>query len=314
MLLRYLALALWFLVGPVMAVQAQTAANQPLTIVVPYAAGGVTDTLARLVAERLSQRIGTSVVVENRGGAGGVIGAQIVARARPDGRTLLMNSSAILVVAANLKDVQFDPMKELEPVAFVAGLPSVLVVNPSVPARNIAEFLAYLRANPGKLNCGNVGEGGTDHQACRALAEAAGSSMEHVSYRGLPPLDLDLLAGVIQVNIGSAAVQMPLVKEGKLRALATAMAQRLPDFPDLPTLIESGVPYDALATNALFAPAGTPPSVIARLNGEVAGILAEPAVKKRIQELGLLLGPPDVASLRALFQRDWDRAQAAINR
>ena len=177
MLLRYLALALSFLVGPIMAVHAQTGANQPLTIVVPYAAGGVTDTLARLVAERLSQRIGTSVVVENRGGAGGVIGAQIVARAKPDGRTLLMNSSAILVVAANLKDVQFDPMKELEPVAFVAGLPSVLVVNPSVPAKSIAEFLAYLRANPGKLNCGNVGEGGTDHQACRALAEAAGSSM-----------------------------------------------------------------------------------------------------------------------------------------
>lgn len=314
MSLRYLALAVALLVGSTTVIRAQTASTQSMTIVVPYAAGGVTDTVARIVAERLAQRIGTAVVVENRAGAGGVIGAQIVAHAKPDGRTLLMNSSAILVVAANLKDVQFDPMKELEPVAFVAGLPSVLVINPSVPARNISEFLAYLRANPGKLNCGNVGEGGTDHQACRALADAAGSSMEHLSYRGLPPLDLDLLAGAIQVNIGSAAVQMPLVKEGKLRVLATAMAQRMPEYPDLPTLLESGVPYDGLAANALFAPAGTPASVISHLNGEVADILAAPAVRKRIQELGLLLGPPDVASLRALFQRDWDRARAAINR
>lgn len=314
MLLRCFALALSFLAGSATAVHAQAGANQPMTIVVPYAAGGITDTLARIVAERLTERTGTAVVVENRGGAGGVIGAQIVARAKPDGRTLLMNSSAILVVAANLKDVQFNPMKELEPVAFVAGLPSVLVITPSVPARDMAEFLAYLRANPGKLNCGNVGEGGNDHQGCIALAEAAGSRMEHLSYRGLPPLDLDLVAGVIQVNIGSAAVQMPLAKEGKLRVLATAMAKRMPEYPDLPTLLESGVPYDALATNALFAPAGTPSTVIARLNAEIAAILAEPAVRKRIEGLGLLLGPSDVASLRTLFQRDWDRARAALSR
>lgn len=313
-----LALGLALLVAPLtvpLAAAAQTSpAGQPMTIVVPYAAGGITDTLARIVAERLTARTGTPVVVENRGGAGGVIGAQIVARAKPDGRTLLMNSSAILVVAANLKDIQFEPMKELEPVAFVAGLPSVLVINPSVPATNMPEFLAYLRANPGKLNCGNVGEGGGDHQGCVALERAAGSRMEHLSYRGLPPLDLDLIAGVIQVNIGSAAIQMPLVREGKLRALATAMAKRLPEFPELPTLLESGVNYDALATNALFAPAGTPPTIVERLNAEVAAILAEPAVRTRIEGMGLLLGPPDVASLRALFQRDWDRARAALNR
>ncbi len=315
MLLFRLALGLVLLMAPVPAALAQTPSSaQPITIVVPYAAGGVTDTLGRIVAERLGARLGTSVVVENRGGAGGVIGAQIVARAKPDGRTLLMNSSAILVVAANMKDVQFDPMKELEPVAFVAGLPAVLVVNPKVPANNIAEFLAYLRANPGKLNCGNVGEGGGDHQGCVALERAAGSRMEHLSYRGLPPLDLDLIADVIQVNIGSAAVQMPLAREGKLRALATAMAKRLPEFPELPTLLESGVNYDALATNAIFAPAGTPPEIVERLNKEIAAALAEPAVKARIESMGLLLGPPDVASLRALFQRDWDRAKAALAR
>ena len=135
--------------------------------------------------------------------------------------------------------------------------------------------------------------------------------MEYLTYRGLPPLDLDLLAGVIQLNVGSAAVQMPLVREGKLRVLATAMAERLASLPDVPTLVESGVPYDALASNAIFAPAGTPARVVARLNAEIAAILADPAIRARIEGLGLLLGPSDVASLRALFQRDWDRAQSA---
>lgn len=284
----------------------------PITIVVPYAAGGVTDTLARIVAERLSARLGISVIADNRAGAGGVIAAQLVAGAKPDGRTLLMNSSAILPVAANMKDLRFDPTRDLAAVAFVAGLPSVLVVHPSVPATNMPEFLAYLRANPGKLNCGILGEGGSDHQACLALEKAAGSRMEHLIYRGLPPLDLDLLAGVIQVNVGSAAVQMPLVRDGKLRVLATAMARRVPDFPDVPTLLESGVPIDALAINALFAPAATPPDVIARLNTEVSAILSEPEVRHRIEAMGLLLGPPDVESLRATFQRDWERAKAAL--
>ncbi len=314
MFLRRLALGIALVVALLLPAYAQTAPNQQMTIVVPYAAGGITDTLARVVAERLGQRLGAPIVVENRGGAGGVIGAQIVARARPDGRTLLMHSSAILVVAANMKDVHFEPMKELEPVAFVAGLPSVLVINPAVPATNMPEFLAYLRANPGKLNCGNVGEGGGDHQGSVALERAAGGRMEHLSYRGLPPLDLDLIAGVIQVNIGSAAVQMPLAREGKLRVLATAMAKRLPEYPDLPTLLESGVAYDALASNALFAPAGTPTAVVARLNAETAAVLAEPEVRARIESLGLLLGPTDTASLRALFQRDWERAKSALNR
>lgn len=284
----------------------------PISIVVPYAAGGITDTLARIVAERLSARLGVSVIADNRAGAGGVIAAQLVAGAKPDGRTLLMNSSAILAVAANMKDLRFDPTRDLAAVAFVAGLPSVLVVHPSVPATNMPEFLAYLRANPGKLNCGILGEGGGDHQACLALEKAAGSRMEHLIYRGLPPLNLDLLAGVIQVNVGSAAVQMPLVRDGKLRVLATAMARRVPDFPEVPTLLESGVPIDALAINALFAPAATPPDVIARLNTEVSAILSEPEVRRRIEAMGLLLGPPDAESLRATFQRDWERAKAAL--
>ena len=197
-----------------------------ISIVVPYAAGGITDTLARIMAEKLSARLGVSVVADNRGGAGGLIAAQAVAHAKPDGSTLLMHSSAILAVAASMPEPRFDPMKELRAVAFVAGLPAVLVVHPSVPVKNVTELLAYIRTNPGRLNCGNLGEGANDHLGCVAIARAAGGALEHLTYKGLPPLDLDLIAGNIQLNIGSAAVQMPLVREGKLRVLATAMATR----------------------------------------------------------------------------------------
>jgi tripartite-type tricarboxylate transporter receptor subunit TctC len=313
-LVRRLALALVALLlsaAPSLRAQ-QTFPTQPVTIVVPYAAGGITDALARVVAERLGPQLGVPIVIDNRSGAGGLIGAEAVARSKPDGHTLLMHSSGILVVAANAKELRFDPVKELEPVAFVAGLPSVLIVHPSVPATTVAEFLTYLRANPGRLNCGILGEGGADHRACLALEHAAESRMEHVIYRGLPPLDLDLVAGVIQVNVGAAAVQMPLALDGKLRVLATSMAQRVPSLPDVPTLMESGVPYEALASNALFAPAGTPAEIIARLNSEIAFLMADPTVQRRIAELGTLRGLPDVDSLRALFQRDWDRARDTL--
>ena len=288
--------------------------TRPVTIVIPYAAGGITDTLARMMAERLSPRLGVPVVAENRSGAGGLIAAQAVARAPADGHTLLMHSSAILVAAANAPDPSFDPSTALAPVAFVAGLPSVLVVHPSVPARTMPELLRYIRDNSGRVNCGVLGEGSSDHQACMAIAQAAGGQMEYPVYRGLPPLNIDLLAGAIQINNGSIPVQMPLAREGRLRALAVATTERLPDFPDLPTLRESGVDWDALAINALFAPAGTPAAVLARLNAESAAILQDPAIRARITAMGAILGPPDAASLGAAFLRDWNRARAARQR
>lgn len=301
--------------GAAAAAQAQTAfPSRPVTIIVPFAAGGITDILARLMAERLSPRLGVPVVVENRSGAGGLIAAQAVARAPADGHTLLMHSSGILFAAANAPEQNFDPNASLAPVAFVAGLPSVLVVHPSVPARNVAELLRHIRENPGRLNCGVLGEGTSDHLSCQAVARAAGGTMEYPVYRGLPPLNLDLLAGAIQLNIGSVPVQMPLAREGKLRALAVATGERLAELPELPTLRESGVDWDFLAINALFAPAATPPAILARLNAEAAAILADPAVRARITATGAILGPPDAASLGATFARDWQRALAARQR
>lgn len=284
----------------------------PVTIVVPYAAGGVTDVLARVVAEKLSPRLGVPVVAENRSGAGGTIAAQAVARARPDGQTLLMHSSAILPVAASLPGAPFDPMKELAPVGFVAGLPAVLVIHPGVPASSVGELIAWIRAHPGQANCGNLGEGANDHRACQAIEKVAGTRMAHITYRGLPPLNVDLISGAIQMNMGAAPVQVPLAREGKLRLLAVATAQRLESLPGVPTLIESGVPFDSYAKNAVFAPAGTPPAVLARLNSEIAAIMTDPAVRARVEAMGALPGPGDVESLRAAFQRDWDRARAAV--
>ena len=306
---RRLALALPLALVP-LAARAQPAfPSQPITMIVPYVAGGITDVLARLVADRLATRLGVPVVPENRSGAGGLIAAQATARARPDGTTIMMHSSAILAVAATTPDLRFDPMQDLAPVIFVAGLPSVLVVNPSVPATTMAELIAWLRANPGRANCGNLGEGANDHRACLTIERVAGSRIEHLTYRGLPPLNLDLVAGTIQMNLGSAPVQVPLAREGRLRILAVGTAERVPSLPDVPTLIESGIPFDTLASNAIFVPAGTPPAIIARLNTEIAAILADPAVRARIEGTGSILGPTDIPSLRARFQRDWDRAR-----
>lgn len=307
-------LALCLLAAPLLAHAQAGYPRGPVTIVVPYAPGGITDMLARMVAEKLSPRLGVPVVAENRSGAGGMIAAQAVAHAKPDGQTLLMHSSATLPVAATLAGSSFDPMKELAPIAFVAGLPSVLVVNPAVPATTVAELLAWLRTNPGAANCGNLGEGANDHRGCQAIERAAGSRLAHVTYRGLPPLNVDLIGGAIQMNIGSAPVQLPLAREGKLRMLAVATAQRLETLPNVPTLQESGVPFDSLAKNAVFAPAGTPAAVVTRLNTEIAAIMADPTVRARIEAVGALPGPGDVESLRVAFQKDWDRARATTPR
>jgi tripartite-type tricarboxylate transporter receptor subunit TctC len=300
-----LLLALLLLVP--LTVHAQPA-GAPITLVVPYAAGGITDVLARLLAERLAARLGVSVVAENRTGAGGLIGAQAAARGRPDGTTLFMHSSAIMAVAANSAEARFEPMAELAPVIFIAGLPSVLAVNPAVPAHTMPELLAWLRANPGRANCGNLGEGANDHRACLALERATGSRIEHVTYRGLPPLDLDLMAGTIHLALGSAPIQVPLAREGKIRILAVGTAERVASMPDVPTLLESGIEFETLAVNAIFVPAATPQPVVERLNREIAAILAEPAVRERIEATGSILGSTDIPSLRARFQREWERA------
>lgn len=287
---------------------------RPLTILVPYSGGGVTDLLARLLAERLAARLGESVLVENRPGEGGLLAAQAVARAPADGHTLLMHGSALVVVAANAPFARFNPNVSLTPVAHVADLPGVLVVHPAVPARSLAELLGQLRRSPRPLRCGVLGAGGADDGFCRALGAAAGAALEIQVYRGSPPLILDLEAGAAEISLGPLPAFLASLREGRLRPLAVTTPERLPEWPDVPTLRESGMAFDGMAVNALFAPAGTPPAVIARLNAEVAAIMEEPALQARLREMGARRQPLDNAALAELFRGVWEETTRARGR
>jgi tripartite-type tricarboxylate transporter receptor subunit TctC len=261
---------------------AQAAAwpDRPVTLVVPYTPGGVTDALARVVATGLAKRLKEAVVVENRAGGGANIGAAMVARANPDGYTLLMGSAATHAINSSLyKKLSYDPIKDFEPISLVAKVPNVLVVNPSVPAHNVKELIAYAKAHPGQLNFGSSGVGGTIHLSGELFKSMAGVQMTHVPYKGSAPAVADLLGGQIQVMFDSSVV--PYVKAGKLRALGVTSAKRSPALPDVPTIAEAGLPgYEATAWFGVLAPAGTPEPIIAKLNTEISAVLRDPAVTK----------------------------------
>jgi tripartite-type tricarboxylate transporter receptor subunit TctC len=263
------------------AAQAQAAwPERPITLVVPYTPGGVTDALARVVAAALSERLKEPVVVDNRAGGGANIGAALVARANPDGYTLLMGSAATHAINVSLyKKLSYDPIKDFAPISLVAEVPNVLVVNPSVPVHNVKELIAYAKANPGRLNFGSSGAGGTIHLSGELFKSMAGVQMTHVPYKGSAPAVNDLLGGQTQVMFDSSVV--PYVKAGKLRALAVTSAKRSSALPDVPTIAEAGLPgYEATAWFGILAPAGTPEPVIAKLNTEISAVLRDPAVTR----------------------------------
>lgn len=294
---------------------AQPAARgEAVTILVPYSEGGVSDQLARMLAERLAPRLGVEVRVENRPGEGGLLAAQAAARAPADGRTLLLHGSGIVVMAANAPSPRFNPNISLAPVAHVAELPGILVAHPAVPARDLAELLGLIRRASRPLRCGVLGAGGADDSLCRALGVAAEGPVAAVVYRGSAPLLLDLEAGAVEISLGPLPAYLPLLRAGRLRALAVTTTERLPGWPDVPTLRESGFAFDGLAFNALFAPAGTPPAVIARLHAEVTAILEEPGPQAWLREMGATRQPLDNAALAALFRDVWEETMRARER
>jgi tripartite-type tricarboxylate transporter receptor subunit TctC len=254
--------------------------ERPVTLVVPYTPGGVTDALARVVATALAGRLKQPVVVDNRAGGGANIGAALVAKANPDGYTLLMGSAATHAINASLyKKLSYDPIKDFAPISLVAEVPNVLVVNPSVPAHNVKELIAYAKAHPGQLNFGSSGAGGTIHLSGELFKSMAGVQMTHVPYKGSAPAVNDLLGGQTQVMFDSSVV--PYVKAGRLRALGVTSARRSSALPDVPTIAEAGLPgYEATAWFGILAPAGTPKPVIAKLNAEISAVLRDPAVTK----------------------------------
>jgi tripartite-type tricarboxylate transporter receptor subunit TctC len=263
---------------------AQSYPNKPIRMVVPFAAGGGTDAIARTVAPPLSEQLGQSIVIDNRAGANGAIGTAEVKRAPADGYTILVGVAGTMVVAPHLNaELPFNAQKDFVPITLAATSPFIIAVHPSLPVNSIGELVSYAKANPNKLNFGSSGSGGAPHLAGELFKRTAGVQMIHVPYRGLALAITDLLAGQIQVGFIDVGLAMPHVKSGKLKALAITSAQRSATAPELPTVAESGVPgYSSGTWYGFFAPAGTSDSIVQRLDTEVVKVLNSPDVKSKL--------------------------------
>ena len=262
---------------------------RPIRFVVPYPPGGTTDILARVIGVKISESMGQQVVVDNRPGAGGNIGTDLVAKAAPDGYTLVVSAVSTLAIGASLySNLPYDVLKDLAPVALIGAVPNVLVVNPSVPAKSVRELVALAKAQPGKLNFGSAGTGTTVHFAGELFKMLAGVNMIHVPYRGAAPAMTDLLGGQIQLMFDFLSSSLPYIKAGRIRALAVTSPKRTPLMLELPTVAESGVPgYEVLGYFGILAPAKTTRSVVGKLNAEVVRIVRLPDVQERLAQEGV---------------------------
>lgn len=270
-----------------MAVAQQAWPTKPISLVVPFAAGGTTDVLARALADRLSQSLGQPVVVESKPGAGATIGADYVAKARPDGHTLLMGAVHHTIAPSVYKSLPYDFSKDLAPVTTVALVPNVLVVNASTAAKNVSELVALLKASPGKYSYGSNGNGTAQHLIGTQFQQVTDTSFIHVPYRGSGPLATDLLGGQILMSFDTVTPVLPHIKAGKLRALAVTTARRSGALPDVPTLEEAGLKgFDIGTWFGVLAPAATPPEILNRLNTEAVKIIQSPEFRARMAEIG----------------------------
>ena len=260
--------------------------SKPVRFIVPFPPGGGTDILARIVGQRLGERLGTQFVVDNRPGAGTNIGMQLAARATPDGYTIIMASVGVAANPSLYHHMGFNPLKDLTPVSLVAIAPTILVVNPSVAARNPRELIALAKAQPGRLNYGSFGAGSGAHLAAELFKLVTGVNLVHVPYRGGGPAIAALLGGEVQLVFSSMLPVLPHVKSGRLRAIGLAAAQRSPAAPEVPTFREYGVPYETGTWFGVLAPAGTPSAGVERLHREIAAIVASSEVHERISREG----------------------------
>jgi len=267
--------------------QARWAPDKSIRVVVPFAAGGSTDVTARLVGQALAERLGQSVVIDNRGGAGGNIGAEVVAKAEPDGTTLLLaTSSTNATNAALYKKLTFNPLRDFTPISQIAFVPNLLVVNPELPVNSLAELVAYAKAKPGQLNYGSGGAGTSLHLAAAAFAVRAGIDMVHVPYRGGAPVAADLVSGKIQLSFSPLVEVLQQVRAGKLRALGVTTARRSALLPDVPAIAEVIPGYEVALWNGIMGPAGLPAPVVARLAAELVAIIGSQEMRSRLAEQG----------------------------
>mgnify|MGYP001627215884 CR=1 FL=1 len=300
--------------GALAPARAQTWPARPIRLVVPFTPGGTSDILGRALAQKLHEAWGQPVVIDNVPGAGGSLGAERVARAAPDGHTLLMGHIGNLAVAPSLYPrLGYEPLQHFAPVAWVANVPNVLVVHPSVPARTLAQLLAYARAHPGRLNYGSGGNGSAAHLATEYLKLQTGTFMVHVPYRGTAPAVTDLLGGQLQLMFTGAPAVQAHVKAGQLRALAVSSRQRLDILPDVPTVAESGYPgFEADQWYGIVAPAGTPADIVGRLNAQINQALASAELKSRLHAEGALAMPATPQAFGELIAREIARWKPVV--
>jgi tripartite-type tricarboxylate transporter receptor subunit TctC len=284
--------------------------TRPVRFVVGFAAGGATDILARIIGQRLSERLGQQFVIENRPGAGNNIGTEAVVNAAPDGYTVLLVNPANFINASLYVNLKFNFIRDIAPVATFQRVPNVMTVAPDVPAKTVAEFIAYVKANPGKVNMASSGNGTSVHMSGELFMAMSGAKMEHIPYKGAAPAITDLMGNRVQVIFDNMPSIIQHISSGSLRALAVTTAERSPQLPDVPTVGETVPGYEASAVFGMGAPKNTPPEIIAKLNKEVNAILAEPETKKRLIELGgdpLVTTPEAFAAIVASETEKWEK-------
>ncbi len=293
--------------------------TRPIKLVVPYAAGGPTDVLGRMVGDYLSRDLKQTVVVENKAGAQGAIGAEVVARAEPDGYTLFFTAASIVVLNPQLyKKLPYDPVKDFRMLAIITDLPVLMEVHPSVPAKTVAEFVAYAKQNPGKLNFGSAGTGGTTHLAGEMFRQMAGVDMVHVAYKGAGPALTDLLSGNIQLMFDTLGTALPPVKAGLLRPLAVSSAQRIPDLPDVPTMAEAGYPQYAVSVwYGVAAQSKLPDEIVQKLKASLDRALSDDTFRASLDKSGFApLRPKSLADIDKFIDADrklWTGVIKALN-
>jgi tripartite-type tricarboxylate transporter receptor subunit TctC len=285
---------------------------RPIRIIVPNTAGSGMDNVTRLIGQRFTEAWGQQIVVDDRPGAGGIIGHELAAKAAPDGYTLLFSAASGLVIQPLLTKVSYDSARDFTPISLVVNSIQVLVSHPSVPANNVEELMAVARARPGQLNCGSSGSGSTNHLVCEMLKAMAGVDFVHVPFKGTSAQMIGVVSGQVQFGFASIPTTSVFVKVGKLRALAQGGPSRSPVLPNLPTVAETFPGFEALTWYALFAPRGTPPAIVTRLNAEVVNMLADPAIARRFADQGLDAAPSTPAELTAYMRSETERFSRII--
>jgi tripartite-type tricarboxylate transporter receptor subunit TctC len=284
--------------------------TKPITWVVPFTPGGSTDVIARTIGQKLAEALGQPVIVENKPGAGGAIGASYVAKAKPDGYTLFGGTISTHAINASLyKNLPYDPVKDFEPVALVAFLPNVLIINPNLGVNNVQELVALLKKDPSKRTFASSGSGTSTHLTGELFADVIGVPLTHVPYKGTPPAMQDVVGGQVPFMFDQMTAAVSLAQAGKLKVIATTGGKRTTLAPDMPTMAEAGVPgFDVQSWQAVYAPAGTPKDVVQKLNAEISKILAMPDVREKLgKQLGMELAGGSPEELAALMKREIPR-------